>query len=196
MRKMPYSVRALSPREGKGVVGNLTLSAIIATRRAIKADCWAKGGGKEGQGPRGKRKSQTKRGQTSMANTDSDDTAWMVDLKGGADIILDDIFDDLFKDEIVIADNDIPELLTCSSSKNCASDTDSSDDENPPCKWICAHAKRLLVEDNKGEAYTHYQSAMLAHDYKHEVSNKIELYDSGTSCHMSPTKTASSISYP
>jgi hypothetical protein len=81
-----------------------------------------------------------------MANADSDDAAWMVDLE----------------------------------------DTDSSDDENPLCKWIRARAKRLLVEDNKGEAYTHYQSAMLAHDDKHEVSNEIELYDSGASCHMSP----------
>jgi hypothetical protein len=80
-----------------------------------------------------------------MANTNSDNAAWMVDLE----------------------------------------DTDSSDDENLPCKWIRAHAKRLLVEDNKGEAYTHYQSAMLTHDDKHEVSNKIELYDSGASHHMS-----------
>jgi hypothetical protein len=60
-----------------------------------------------------------------MANTDSDDAAWMVDLKGGADIILDGIFDDLFKDEIVTTNDNIPKLLTCSSSENRASDTDS-----------------------------------------------------------------------
>jgi hypothetical protein len=65
-------------------------------------------------------------------------------------------------------------------------DTDSSDDKNPSCKWIRACTKRLLVEDNKGEAYTHYQSAMLTHDDKHEVSNEIELYDSGASRYMSP----------
>jgi hypothetical protein len=182
MRKTLHSVQTLSPREGKGVVGNLTLSAIIATRRVIsRLTVGQKAVVKQGKG-----KSQTKRGQDSIANADSDDAAWMVDLEGGADIILDDIFDDLFKDEIVTVDNDIPELLTCSSSENHASDTDSSDDKNLPCKWIHARAKRLLVEDNKGEAYTHYQSAMLTHDDEHEVSNEIELYDSGASHHMSP----------
>jgi hypothetical protein len=59
-------------------------------------------------------------------------------------------------------------------------------DKNPPYKWNHAHAKRLLVDDNKGEAYTHYQSAMLTHDDKHEVSNEIKLYDSGASCYISP----------
>jgi hypothetical protein len=148
MRKIPHSVQA------QRVVGNLTLSAIIATRRAISRPpvgqrVVVKKARPERQGEITKQK-----GQAAIANADSDDAAWMVDLEGGADIILDNIFDDLFKDEIVTMDNDIPELLTCSFSKNCASDTDSSDDENPPCKWICACAKRLLVKDNKGEVYS------------------------------------------
>jgi hypothetical protein len=88
----------------------------------IKAKWWAKGGGKEGQGPSGKGKPQTKKEQASMANTDSEDAAWMVTIE-----------DD-------------------------TSDSDS-DDKNSPCKWIHNNARRFLVNNDEGEAYTQYQSA-------------------------------------
>jgi hypothetical protein len=88
---------------------------------------------------------------------------------GSADIVLDDcrdIFDDLFRDS-----DDDPE---------------SSDDEDSPAEWIHNEAKGPLVEDDEGEAYTRYEAAMLACDCKHSDTSQTELYDSGTSRHMSP----------
>jgi hypothetical protein len=115
----------------------------------MKANCWAKGGGKEGQGPKGKGKSQPKKEQAATAAADSDDAVWMAYDCRSADIVLDncgDIFDDLFED---------PD-----------DDSESSDDANSPAEWIHNKAKGLLVEDNEGEAYTQYKTAILAHNCK------------------------------
>jgi len=47
-------------------------------RGHIKADCWAKGGGKEGEGPKGKWKAPAKKDSAATANADDDDdAAWM-----------------------------------------------------------------------------------------------------------------------
>jgi hypothetical protein len=69
-----------------------------------------------------------------MANTDSDNAAWIVTIE-----------DD-------------------------TSDSDS-DDKNSPSKWICNNVRGFLINNNEEEAYTEYQSAMLAHDSRHRVSN-------------------------
>jgi hypothetical protein len=130
----------------------------------MKANCWAKGGGKDSQGPKGKGKSQTKKEQAVTATTDSDDAVWMAYDCRSADIVLDDcgdIFDDLFEDL-----ND---------------DSESSNNENSPAKWIHNEAKGLLVKDNEGKAYTQYEASMLAPDCKHNETSQTELYDSGAS---------------
>jgi hypothetical protein len=134
----------------------------------MKANCWAKGRGREGQGPKGKGRGQPKKEQAATAAADSDDAAWMAYDCRSADIVLDDcgdIFDDLFGDS-----DDDPE---------------SSNDENSPAKWIHNEAKGPLVEDDEGEAYMQYEAAMLACDCKHSDTSQTELYDSGTSQHMS-----------
>jgi hypothetical protein len=119
----------------------------------MKADCWAKGGGKEGQGPKGKEKSQPKKEKAATAAADLDDAAWMAYDCGSADIVLDDcgdISDDLFGDS--------------------DDDSESSNDENSPAKWIHNEAKGLLVEDDEGKAYTWYEAGL------HTTVNTVKLY--------------------
>ena len=163
----------------------------------VKADCWAKGGGKEGQGPKSKGKSQAKKEQASAANADSDDAAWMVTVDDSTDVVLNDfddddrdVFEGLFEDETDDDDDDLPNLITSddssSDSESDDDDDDSSDDEHSSSEWIRNRAKGLLVEDEEGDAYTSYDSAMLAHDCERGFTTQTELYDSGASRHMSP----------
>jgi hypothetical protein len=56
-----------------------------------------------------------------------------------------------------------------------------------------AHAKRLLVEDNKGEAYTHYQSVIMT-SMKSVTKSSYMIQMPHTICPLN--KTTSSILYP
>ena len=199
-KDVAFSANA-SSKGGKKAGGKSNIECYNCHKKGhIKPDCWAKGGGKEGQGPKGKGKSQPKKEQAAAA-TDSDDAAWMASDCGSADTILNDcadIFDGLFEDEAKITDDDlpglctssdsssddddIPELVTCSDSE---SDDSDDDDDNSPYEWIRNRARGLLVEDDEGEAHTQYESALLAHDCEH-TPIETELYDSGASRHMSP----------
>ena len=92
-------------------------------RRHIKVDCWAKGGGKEGQGPKEKGKASPKKDPNAAASANAeDDAAWMVEDTIDDITIYDDdsdIFDGLF-DEMDLPFNDdksLPDLLTCSDSE-------------------------------------------------------------------------------
>ena len=46
----------------------------------VKADCWAKGGGKEGQGPRGKKAENSRKLSGESANVAEDEDAVVMDL--------------------------------------------------------------------------------------------------------------------
>ena len=140
------------------------------------ADCWAKGGGKEGQGPRNKKKKES----ASSAKVHEADGIWaMEDL--GEDVVIegecwaDEFFEDVssseeqcdLSDEI----DDLPALQTGSNS---------SDDENAIPTSLPTQLHDL------GSAHTRtFMTAMLANEEGgHEDVTK--LYDSGASHHMSP----------
>jgi hypothetical protein len=144
----------------------------------VKADCWAKGGGKEGQGPKEKDVMKT----SDSAAVAEEDAAWMVEISKGKDEILEDPFEGLF--DVVEEYCDLPALCDISSSSSSDSesdtdDSDESDDENSPYEWFRNHTRGLMVEDDLGEAYTSFESAMIAHDCDHGPQPETELYDSG-----------------
>ena len=157
----------------------------------MKADCWAKGGGKEGQGPKGKGPAKP----SDSAAVADEDAAWMVQVSESDDEVLEDPFEGLFdcEEERVDLPDDLPALCTVSDSSTSDSDTESdtdtsdeSDDKNSLYEWFRNRARGLLVTDDLGDAWTTYESAMIAHDCEHGPQPESELYDSGASRHMSP----------
>jgi hypothetical protein len=145
----------------------------------MKADCWAKSRGKEGQEPKGKGKSQPKKEQAVTAAANSDDAASMAYNCGSADIVLDncgDMFDNLFGDS-----DDDPE---------------SSDDENSPAEWIHNETKGPLVEDDEGEAYTRYKAAMLHTTVNTAILHKLSYMTQALRDTCPPIATTLLISYP
>ena len=83
-----------------------------------KADCWAKGGGKEGQGPRSKLKKEKDEPKKELANTVVEDGVWMAvtnasDDEGMADTEFEDFTiaeDELFFEED--EDGNVTDLTT------------------------------------------------------------------------------------
>ena len=96
----------------------------------VKAECWSKGGRKEGQGPKSKGKELAKKKETAATANDkaaTDDVAWMAaDFRGDDKVILsaDDPFAGLPDNEIQgeSESDDIPALLTHSDSSESVSD--------------------------------------------------------------------------
>src|ERR1700722_2663902 len=99
-------------------------------RGHVKAECWSKGGGKEGQGPKSKGKEPAKKKETAATANDkatTDDVAWTAaDFGGDDEVILsaDDPFAGLPDDEIQgeSESDNILALLTHSDSSESVSD--------------------------------------------------------------------------
>jgi Reverse transcriptase (RNA-dependent DNA polymerase)/gag-polypeptide of LTR copia-type len=149
----------------------------------VKRNCWGKGGGKEGQGPKGKKKADEKP-KAAAAKTMDFDGAWTAIVDDSDDVVLssdeESIYHELFED-----DDEMPGLVDASESDSDDDDempglvdrdfSDSDDDDELCC-----------VVDMDGDAYTTtFEYAMLV-DEGGTQKTKVELYDSGASCHMSP----------
>jgi hypothetical protein len=135
------------------------------------------GGGKAGQGPRGR--SQTKKNEN--AATATENAAWMArELDNGGDDN-DDPFEGLPDDD------DMPPLQDVSDSK---SNSDDDDDDMPPLQ---AGYDSDDESESDGEVLELYEddedepSAMLANNKKNTGMN-MDLYDSGATSHMSPDR--------
>ena len=147
----------------------------------LKRNCWAKGGGKEGQGPKGKKKAGEK-GKATAATTNSDDFdgAWTVIVDDSEDIELssdeEDIYRELFDDD----GEEIPSLLDMSDSD------DDEEYENIPFPDDGDFDEIYYTVDGGEDAFTTtYGYAMLV-DEESQPTIKTELYDSGASRHMTP----------
>jgi hypothetical protein len=144
----------------------------------IKADCWAEGGGKAGQGPKGKAPAKDEK-----AVAASDDVAWMSVELLSEDELEEDPFKGLFDDSVQSnsKSNDIPALLAMSSDSS-----DSSDDDLPALVTIEEDEEE---KDDDGEYVPYCRPAeeycAVAAEDKGSSQVVIELYDSGASCHMS-----------
>jgi hypothetical protein len=140
-------------------------------------DCWAEGGGKAGQGPRGR--SQTKKNEN--ATTATENAAWMArELDNGGDDN-DDPFEGLPDDD------DMPPLQDVSDSE---SESDSDDDDMPPLQ---AGYDSDDESESDGEVLELYEddedepSAMLANDKKNTGMN-MDRYDSGATSIRKPAE--------
>jgi gag-polypeptide of LTR copia-type/Zinc knuckle len=149
----------------------------------VKRNCWAKGGGKEGQGPRGKKKVDEKPKAAATKSNDFDG-AWTAIMDDSDDVILssdeESIYCELFKDEDEY--EDVLSLIEMS---------DSDDDGEMPgltdvSKSDSDDKELYCITDMGGDAYTTtFKYAMLV-DEGGTQKTQVELYDSGASCHMSP----------
>ena len=153
-----------------------------------KNECWAEGGGKEGQGPkqRGKAKGKGK-GKETAATSDAqkeepkDEEAWMA-------MADDDLFlDETVSDDLGDLDTDFEsvEAYYCFIEEeepvDCASDLDytlSGDDDT------LSGNKELLDNKLDDEAYSSFNAAYLA-GTNETRSDEVDLYDSGATRHMS-----------
>ena len=153
-----------------------------------KNECWAEGGGKEGQGPkqRGKAKGKGK-GKETAATSDAkkeepkDEEAWMA-------MADDDLFlDETVSDDLGDLDTDFEsvEAYSCFIEEeepvDCASDLDytlSGDDDT------LSGNKELLDNKLDDEAYSSFNAAYLA-GTNETRSDEVDLYDSGATRHMS-----------
>ncbi|PSR87021.1 hypothetical protein PHLCEN_2v5279 [Hermanssonia centrifuga] len=156
----------------------------------VKAECWAPGGGKEGQGPR-KGKSKDTAAAAKEEET-SADFAWMANAEAN---VLEGLSSTTGMEPLSVDDYDewYPEdcASTASSDSIPSLDTVSEDSEDTETDW--PHVSNVPdsaegnIEDVEGAAYTlTFEHALLAKESSAACEFETELYDSGASRHMSP----------
>ncbi|KAF7345981.1 Retrovirus-related Pol polyprotein from transposon TNT 1-94 [Mycena venus] len=180
----------------------------------IKADCWAKGGGKEGKGPQGKGKGKGKESANAAANKDNDGV-WMAQVEanlqsfaagfealkqgngsgtsaqGSAGCWLSDYDDeDFFENEEDGSISDVallPELQDLLETALGAMGSNASDNSDNFAYWVEISVNEWISnQENKEENITSsFDTAMLASDAG-TPNVETELYDLGASRHMSP----------
>ncbi|THG94474.1 hypothetical protein EW026_g7010 [Hermanssonia centrifuga] len=154
----------------------------------VKAECWAPGGGKEGQGPR-KGKSKDTAAAAKEEET-SVDFAWMVNAEAnvlglfsttGMEPLSIDDYDEWYPDDYAstASSNSIPSL-----------DTVSKDSEDTKIDWphvsIVPDSAEENIKDVEGAAYTlTLEYAFIAKESSAACKFETELYGSGASRHMS-----------
>lgn len=176
-------------------------------RGHVKAECWAPGGGKEGQKPQAKGKAASSSNTTSTSDSsnkaasaasaststkgkekekNTGEAAWMAEF---VDDAMDEdhevgFLDDFDMDVSSIPDvewEDMPELLYPSES-------DESDDDDiyyTSDVEIGLPYEEVIVETDDEDADTSFDYALLSHSGVH---GDIDLYDSGATSHMSGSK--------
>jgi hypothetical protein len=117
----------------------------------IKAECWAKGSGKEGQGPR---RGSVARSSMTAATTETDIEAWA---------LIDECTDTESQSSHWVEDND---------AGYWAEDSEDQDEV-----WATLKEPESNEEDELAAAAGR----------SHTSTVEVELYDSGASCHMSPS---------
>ena len=137
-----------------------------------KADCWAKGGGKEGQGPKSQK---WKKVESANATKDDNDGVWNAYPDSDADSN-GSYKDDLFEETEVNAeiwgweDDDLPDLIDLSGS-----DSDSEEEQDRETK---DNADKGPIEIDSGVEVVEAQMATGT-----GVMMEWDLYDSGASKH-------------
>src|SRR5271156_4844387 len=167
-----------------------------------KPDCWAPGGGKEGQGPnqkgKGKAKEKEKEKETAATakeknekKTDESEEAWMVGLddvldkgEGDESDVGSDFIDDIFENQSDCWLTDSEELTEDFTDEDLPlrepnSDSDSSDEEDEDV--LVTETPLIPLDD---EAYSTFDYEVLAGATSVKTTN-VDLYDSGATRHMS-----------
>ncbi|THG92498.1 hypothetical protein EW026_g8418 [Hermanssonia centrifuga] len=155
----------------------------------VKAECWAPGGGKEGQGPR---KGKSKDTAAAAKEETSADFAWMANAEAN---VLEGLSPTTGMEPLSVDDYDewYPEdcASTASSDSIPSLDTVSEDSKDTETDW--PHVSNVPdsaegnIEDVEGTAYTlTFEHALLAKESSAACKFEAEIYDSGASCHMFP----------
>jgi hypothetical protein len=77
-QELPYRQSKIKEKEQESPLGTQMWNVIIATKGHMSKDCWAKGGGKEGQGPKGwKGPNRNKSNQAQEANSSLNEVLYM-----------------------------------------------------------------------------------------------------------------------
>ena len=139
-----------------------------------KADCWAKGGGKEGQGPRSQKGKKTE--SANSAKDEDDDgvrNAYLESDDESNSCHEDDLLEDPEDDaETWGWEDDLPDLIDLWED----SDEDSDDEENDRETNDSTHEEQTEIEDVPETALTAAGAG---------VTTEWDLYDTGASKHMS-----------
>jgi hypothetical protein len=169
-----------------------------------KPDCWAPGGGKEGQGPnqkgKGKAKEKEKEKETAATakeknekKTDESEEAWMVGLaevldkeEGDESDVGSDFINDLFEDQSDCWLTDSEELTEDFTDEDLPPlepnpDSDSSDEEDEDEDILVAETPLIPLDD---EAYSTFAYEVLTGSTGTKTTD-VDLYDSGATRHMS-----------